>query len=334
MNAETHMFNRALYASNNNIKFNKKTIYKGIPKDKTDILNILNEKYSAAISKQSTPVGHKNLIYFSVFGTGFVMLFELLIKSIIKHNDPKNFDLLVITDELHKKAIRSIPELSNFSYDFYIIDTPEDCVEASASKLLIFDYPRINEYKNILFLDADILCTGDISHLFDGVYYKLETVDNQYKLYKQENIIDYRIISAATITHSVCYFLPKEWNYIEKEDPIVFNAGQFLLTNTEQMQAHFENVRWLMKVWPSIYFFEQSFLNQYFVIKKLCNYGILNDITNLTKSIPNIFDKNLDWSIYEQTQEKKLYHFAGSSTNSSFKYKFISTYSKKYNICQ
>jgi lipopolysaccharide biosynthesis glycosyltransferase len=334
MNVETDLFNRALYASKNHIKFNKNTKYRGIPEDKNIILNILNEKYTAAISKPTTPIGDKNLIYFSVFGAGFVMLFELLIKSIIKHNDPKKFDLLIITDNLHHKAIRSISELSKFSYDFYIIDTPEDCVEASASKLLIFDYPRINLYKNILFLDADILCAGDISHLFDGVYYKLETVDNQYKLYKQENTIDYRIISAATITHSVCHFLPDEWNYIQKEDPVVFNAGQFLLTNTEQMKSHFENVRWLMKVWPSVYFFEQSFLNQYFVIKKLCNYGILNGITNLTKSIPNIFDKTLDWSIYELTQEKKLYHFAGSSANPSFKYKFISAYSKKYNICQ
>jgi lipopolysaccharide biosynthesis glycosyltransferase len=199
---------------------------------------------------------------------------------------------------------------------------------------MIFDYQHVNKYKNILFLDADILCVDDISFLFDGTYKKLETVDNQYGLRKKEKMMNRNIISSATITHSVCHFLPEEWEYIEQEDPTVFNAGQFLFTNTDQMKHHLENVRWLMGIWPSIYFFEQSFLNQYFVIKKLCNYGILNEVTSLTKNVPNIFDGEVDWSKYEPEVGKKLCHFAGSSTNASHKYRFISEYSKKYKICQ
>jgi hypothetical protein len=47
------------------------------------------------------------------------------------------------------------------------------------------------------------------------------------------------------------------------------------------MKLHFENVRWLKNVWPAIYFFEQSFMNHYFVFNDLTDQVFLNKLTSI-----------------------------------------------------
>jgi hypothetical protein len=328
MNAATHKFNRIIYESGNRIKQNKNSIYKGTPEDKEKILKILDEKYQTAISKPNNIIGEKNLIYFSVFGNGYTMLFELLLKSIEKYNDIEQFDLLIITDTITKKFITSIKVLEKFRYDFHIIDTPSDEIEASISKCYIFDYKKINDYKNILYLDSDILCVGNITPLFLKTYDNIEVVDNGYEKYN----IDPEIISAATITHSLCYFLSNESDYINKKKPMVFNAGQYLFSNTDRMKSHFENIRWLISVWPSVYFYEQSFMNQYFVLRKLCNYDYLNPRTKLMLNISPFF---LDKNGLESGNENlpyQLIHFAANLTSLE-KYTIVKKYIEYNNIC-
>lgn len=333
MNAVTRAFNVSIYNSSNRIKFNKNSPYKGLPEDKEKILNILKDKFNCAVSRSSAAIGSKNLVYFSVFGVEFSLLLELLLKSLVKFAKPFDFDILIITDEVSKKAILAIDELKEFNYDFHIVETPEDPVAASMYKLNIFDYNKINEYKNVLFLDADIICFKNINFLFNKTDDTLDVVDNLYEKYKNEGTINHQIISAATLTHSVCYFSQEDKEYIEKEDPKVFNAGQFLFKNNEQMKAHFENIIWLSKIWPSAYFYEQSFMNQYFVLNKICSFGLLAPATKLSIKIIPIHEDIKNWETIDHGESHAIMHFAGSSTNAKQKYMFIKRYLTHCNIC-
>lgn len=333
MNAVTRAFNVSIYNSLNRVKFNKNSPYKGLPEDKEKILNILKNKFNCAVSKSSAAIGSKNLVYFSVFGVEFSLLLELLLKSLVKFAKPFNFDILIITDEISRKAILAIDELKEFNYDFHIVETPEDPVVASMYKLNIFDYRRINEYKNVLFLDADIICFKNINFLFNKTDDTLDVVDNLYEKYKNEGTINQQIISAATLTHSICYFLQEDKEYIEKEDPKVFNAGQFLFKNSEQMKMHFENVIWLSKIWPSAYFYEQSFMNQYFVLNKICSFDVLASATKLSIKLVFMNENIENWESIDHNENHAIMHFAGSSTNAKQKYMFIKRYLNHHNIC-
>lgn len=333
MNAVTRAFNVSIYNSSNRVKFNKNSPYKGSPEDKEKILNILKDKFNCAVSKSSAAIGSKNLVYFSVFGVEFSLLLELLLKSLVKFAKPFDFDILIITDEVSRKAILAIDELKEFNYDFHIVKTPEDPVVASMYKLNIFDYRRINEYKNVLFLDADIICFKNINFLFNKTDNTLDVVDNLYEKYKREGSINTQVISAATLTHSVCYFLKEDKEYIEKEDPKVFNAGQFLFKNCQQMKMHFENIIWISKIWPSAYFYEQSFMNQYFVLNKLCSFETLAPVTKLSLKIISIKENTEDWEKIKHAENHAIMHFAGNSANAKQKYMFIKRYLNHFNIC-
>lgn len=333
MNAITRAFNVSIYNSLNRIKFNKNSVYKGLPEDKEKILTLLKEKFNYGMLQSSDAIGSKNLVYFSVFGVEFSLLLELLLKSLVKFAKPFDFDILIITDEVSKRAITAIDELKEFNYDFHIVETPEDPVAASMYKLNIFDYNRIHEYKTILFLDADIICFKNINFLFNKTDDVLDVVDNLYEKYKNEGMLDEQIISAATLTHSVCYFLKEDKEYIEKEDPTVFNAGQFLFKNCQQMKVHFENVIWLSKIWPSAYFYEQSFMNQYFVLNKLCSFKSLAPVTNLSIKIIAMKEPIEDWQKIKHDEKHVIMHFAGDSTNAKQKYMFIKRYLNNFNIC-
>lgn len=333
MNAATRSFNVSIYHSLNGIKFNKNSAYKGLPDDKEKILTLLKEKFNHAMLQSSDPIGTKNLIYFSVFGVEFSLLFELLLKSMIKFSRPFDFDILIITDELSKRAITAIDELQMFNHDFHIVETPDDPVTASMYKLNIFDYKQIHEYKNILFLDADIICFKNINFLFNKTDNTLDVIDNLYEKYKREGRINKQVISAATLTHSVCYFLKEDKEYIEKEDPKVFNAGQFLFKNCQQMKMHFENIIWISKIWPSAYFYEQSFMNQYFVLNKLCSFETLAPVTKLSLKIISIKENTEDWEKIKHAENHAIMHFAGNSANAKQKYMFIKRYLNHFNIC-
>jgi len=130
-------------------------------------------------------------------------------------------------------------------------------------KLNIFDYEKISDYSKILFFDADILCIKDLNIIFDK---ELEPE----KLYVCVTEI-HRSPLLLTPTHGIMYLTDEDAEFIyDNPDIVPFNAGQFMFLNSSRMKEHFANVRWLKNVWPDTYFYEQSFMNYYFVLKLLC----------------------------------------------------------------
>lgn len=328
MNEATRNYNLSAFKGSKNVmRQNKNSPYKGIPSDKAQILYELEIRRKQANVLSSGFIGEKNLIYYCAFGPDYISLLEMSLKSI---SSVAPFDVLIITDSHTKKMICSLACISQHNILFHEVESPIDGVEASMKKLEIFDFKNINEYKKILFLDVDIICVGEISKLF------LEEPDNFFHV-KRSPILNANfsqmvgVYKSCTITHSLAFFSAADLKLLKTNDLEIFNAGQFFFYNTLSMQTHFGNIRWLVNVWPSVYFFEQSFMNHYFVYGELVKYDLLDEIVSITTVKPTV---SCAKDLYEKQHSDgtTLIHFAGTPTDGKNKYIFILNYCKKHNI--
>lgn len=270
---------------------NKEGAYKNTDLDKERIFQELYSKVDKIKNTEEVIYGNgKNLIYFSIFlSEDFLSLLDLCLKYILKNSKDINFELLFITDEIFKEKIISLDIYKNFTCHFHIIDPPLTGIVASTKKLIIHDFSMIENYEKILYLDCDIICIKDIKHILN-----IETLPEF--LYAATNN---RIKSAGLCSpcHSLMYLTKKDAEYLFDNTDVIFpfNAGQFLFLNTKRMRLHFENIRWLLEVWPDIFFFEQSFMNHYFVLNGLIKNiedGSSNALVSLSNRRPTFFSGN------------------------------------------
>jgi len=334
MNKDTLEYNKGLFrGSGNFFRQNNNTPYKGTPEDKLKILEILDKKFEAAqkLDNQINDEG-KNLLYYTVFGVEYAMLLELSLKSIINTKQNKIFDILLITDVYTLKILRTISCLNEFVWDYHLVSQPIDGVEASICKLKIYEYSKLKEYSKILFLDADVISCGYFSDIFlHSTRGRFEAVRSPLERRNFSNFPN--LIRGATLSHSLSFFTEKNKEFILNNDHPVFNAGHFYFENTEQMKEHFKNILWLLEVWPSAYFFEQSFMNQYFNLNKLTSYLILDKHICVTMHLFKEASTLAETIEKQHKDSHTLIHFAGSTTLGKIKYHFITRYCKEFNIC-
>ena len=237
----------------------KKNSFSSFTDDNTGInecLSVVKSKINDVKEIKDENYGNKNLIYYSVFfDNGYIELLDLSLRSLVLTKNI-NFDILIITDETTQNKIKTLTSLKYFNYNFHLVNTPEDGIDASKTKCDVFDYENINEYSKILFLDTDIVAIDDIKDIFE-------------KDLESEKLYSSRPFSLLTehfkgIYHGFPCLDKEDIERFKRKNQIGFNAGQFLFKNTTRMQKHFNNIRWFMKNWPSEYFFEQCFMNYYF----------------------------------------------------------------------
>lgn len=273
-----------------------------------ECLDQVNNKIADTKILSKTPIGIKNLIYYTVFGdSGYVDLLELSINSILSFPNKIFWDFLIITDKETKTKINQIVFSKPINLHFLILDTPSDGVEASKCKIRLYDWEFIDEYQNILFLDTDIVAIENIDSVFDAC------LENNvvYTAYGQNpNTLDFR-----NYYHGF-EILSKEFvQEMKNTKQQPFNAGQFLFKNSKIMRAHFTNINWFMENWPGEYFFEQSFMCYYFAkarciqdnLLSLVDFCSLETITLITQIKPTTV----------------LLHFAGEALNAVAKLDYI-----------
>ena len=110
----------------------------------------------------------KTIIYSCVFfNKKYIDLINLLLKSYkLFGNFSDDVDYLIICNTDFQKEIKTIFDNLNISGKIWGIDLKTK-FEAGYSRLKIFDYPDINLYNKILYLDCDILVTNSINNILD-----------------------------------------------------------------------------------------------------------------------------------------------------------------------
>jgi hypothetical protein len=339
------------------LKYNNSTIYSNTLEDKDIVYEHLRKRLSLVDLVSDSVVGQKNLVYFTVSGDdSYICLLEMCLKSIIKFTPDINFDILFITQENFVDKIRAISCLSNFLAYYHIVESPEDGIAASAQKIQIFKYKNINEYKKILYIDCDIVCVKPICELFNIEF------DPKYIQVASNPTVKLDAWDTNVVFFGLGYLKPEHKKYIETSQVTPFNAGQFMFYNTERMRAHFENIIWLMSVWPGPYFFEQSFMNFYFGLHGLTKKDVLSPRASLisvgtfteARGVGSVYDRKfveVNGKKILQVREKlntvygssffeeykienyHLIHFIGMTLDGTKKLEFAKKFLELKNIC-
>ena len=252
----------------------------------------------------------KNLIYFTLgVDEKFTRMVKSCIWSILQNTREVTFDILIIHDPEVKvdEFWKVFPEIH---FHFLEVEKAKDGVEASMNKLKVFSFPKIDEYKKVLFLDADIVFGKvDIRDVFD----ELKMEPKRFYSTVHDTCLT---ITHQTFFHTIRRYTEEEMQRFEEANLLPFNAGQFMFIVSNVMRKHFENILYLVSKWRKNYFFEQAFMNYYF------NSNMISD-TEQMKRYFSIYYIGKDHMSNLTLAKEKVVHYAGDPCDGSSKLDFL-----------
>ncbi len=210
----------------------------------------------------------RNLVYCCVFyNKDYFKLLDLLLKSMKVFSSLESFDFLVMTSPEFAPLVSDLGsklglDLKTFTQDFTTI------FQAACARLFIFDYPRIEQYEKILYLDTDIIIKSDLAPIFD--------LPIQELLYG---------IESGTIGSPS--FGGQFFNFEEfKRETPGINSGTLLFLNSKVIQELFSRIRLHVETFTREgnqppYCMDQPFINYHAIKDSLFNNSLLNPVVSL-----------------------------------------------------
>ena len=240
----------------------------------------------------------KTLIYFCIFhNKGYIELLQLLLASLILRSNLEHIDILVLTSSDFKDDIENVSKQLNIQIDTYILEFSK-LHEALCSRIYIFNYPLVTLYKQILYLDTDIIIQGDINRLLNS--------ELEEKLYA---------FREGNISHPYWGGEFFDGSMQGLKDQSGFNSGVLLFKPVKcikdtffKVKEHINTIIAKNHALPECP--DQSILNYYFIKDNLYN------ITLMDTSV-KIYSKNAD--IYEINTENSICHFTWPIGNTNNK---------------
>jgi lipopolysaccharide biosynthesis glycosyltransferase len=183
------------------------------------------------------------------------------------------FDLVVITTEDFVKDIENLSNLLNIKLNILLTsykDTPE---KAMMDRFKIFEYPDIDKYSKLLYLDTDILFQEKLEILFN-----LEIEDKIYGVIENDMKIE-------SVTHGGVLF---DFTKVNKNIPGV-NAGALLFKNSDVIKSLFIDIfkkrEELIRNNITYGINDQCLLNYFCVTNNLFGNNILSNYIHLPRAI-------------------------------------------------
>jgi lipopolysaccharide biosynthesis glycosyltransferase len=109
-----------------------------------------------------------NCVFFCIFTQEkYVEMSFLLLESILTYgNLNENTDILIYTSTEFMEKIKGSP-FNSEKIKFETNETYDDINQACRARLDVFNLESIKNYNKILYLDTDIIVTGDLNKVFD-----------------------------------------------------------------------------------------------------------------------------------------------------------------------
>lgn len=243
----------------------------------------------------------RNLVYACVFfNEGYVKLIELLGISLKFFGDiQKDTDLLIITSEKFKDKIQKVFDDISLHVKIHVLDL-NTLLESAYARLLIFDYPNIDNYNKILYLDTDILITNKLKYVLD--------LELENKLYALQEL------NIGSNYHGAEFF---DFAKFDRNLP-AFTSGILLFNNCQEMKDLFakilQHIRQHLSEGKPI----SMVLEQPFIIYNAINDNLYNNTQLIGKVInrPEIFNN------------ETISHFSGDIGNNISKETRMTSYLK------
>ena len=198
----------------------------------------------------------KYLIYTCCFHQEiYTEILSYLVNSFKKTNC--DVDFLIYTTGEFKTLFETKCQNSGVKYfekNFY-----KSMNQARISKLDIFDYPEINNYEKIIYIDADSIFVKNPVQMFDAI---------------QEDMI--YVVGEGNILHEAEYwgrslFLKEDPQYSDREGISSCIMGFKNIPAIKKMFIKTKQAFYLDMYQNKLKFYDQPFLNFYFIHNNLCN---------------------------------------------------------------
>lgn len=243
------------------------------------------------------PQNKVNLVYACVFyNKDYIKLLELLLLSMKIYSSIDNIEILILTSSKFKDELNNISKNIDIKINIMCVDL-STIFEAACARLLIFDYPNLYKYENILYLDTDIIIKGDLSPLFNLI--------KDEKLYALEQ---------GTIQS--LHFGQQFFESVDIDQTITgINSGTLLFKNCSTIKDLFCRIRNHVDVFtktgdPIPYTMDQPFINYHAIKDSLYNNNALNPYVSLYENVDTVY--NYDTSV--------ICHFSFPIGNFNHKY--------------
>jgi len=222
----------------------------------------------------------------------YVEMFFLQLKSIYLYGTlDKNTDIVLYTSSELMKFVKSSFLYNIFKNNivFEINDKYNDINSACKSRIDVFDLSSISKYDKILYLDTDIIITGDINTVFEMSKKDIIYVLGEGQV--NENDVN-------NYWGSIALFNKEEMNI--HRNKVAFSSGIILFNNCDKVRFLFNKIKEDVVRRP--YFF--SCYDQPYFIYNAFIYE-LYDNTTLDKYVKRTDKDN------EFDDQHVIYHFAG-----------------------
>lgn len=166
----------------------------------------------------------KNLLYMCVLhNKDYIKLLQILLTSMRVYSS-LDFDILIITQESFVNGINVVGKKLGIPLFIHTVEDKKSIFEAACARLYIFDYPSIDSYEKIFYIDTDIILKKDIASVFD-----LAVDDVVY------------VIPEATIAKDNFGRQFFDFTTISSDTPGI-NSGTLLFKNSPRMKAIFNTI--------------------------------------------------------------------------------------------
>lgn len=249
-----------------------------------------------------------NLIYMCVFHQSrYIDLLKLLIASIaVKGNiNRETTDILIMTSPDFQPLIQKELETFDLPIRYHTMNLTT-MMEASCCKLRVFEYPDVNRYDKLLYLDTDVLVNSDVNKLFD-------TDISSEKLHA---------LGEGFIGH--VYWGGQFFDFTKVDSSReAFCAGVFYCMNSPSMKALLESTTAHIDAYMKLGAGIPECLDQPFLVYR----AVLDE-----KCDGQFMKKYLENNPKTVSPEKVIYHFAGGPGESLNKFQKMTTFWEKMKI--
>lgn len=209
----------------------------------------------------------KFLIYTSCFHQeSYTDIIAYLINSFKKTGS--TVDFLVYTTSEYKTIIQSKCDGVNFfEKNFY-----KSMNQARISKLDIFDYPGIDNYEKIIYIDADSIFIKDPLTMFDSIQ------DDLVYVFGEGNILS----DAEYWGRSL--FLKENPSCVDREGLASFIMGFKNIPAIKKLFIKTKQAFYLDMYQNKLKFYDQPFLNFFFINNNMCNTDVFKKLVRSRES--------------------------------------------------
>jgi hypothetical protein len=178
-----------------------------------------------------------------------------------------SFDIVILTDPGFKNDVIELAKTTHMKINVWCLDFTT-IFQAACSRLFIFDYPEVQNYEKILYLDTDILIKQDLAPLF-----QLELSDVLYGL------------ECGTIGSPSFGNMFFDFKRVDHSTPGI-NSGTLLFKNSLIIRDLFSRIRGHIKAFTDSgatipYCMDQPFINYHAISDNLYDNTLLNPYISL-----------------------------------------------------